>query len=68
MPAPDLPPDFHIIVRWDSDEQRVVFDLADMDDFSAITVLRQVVGCLEDRLPYPRDINDPVEAFDDDED
>lgn len=62
---PEFPPDFHIIVRWDQDEMRPVYDLGDMDEYSAVTVLRQVVHDLEDRLPLPRNINDPVEEADD---
>lgn len=51
-----------ITVRWDDDEGRVVYDLGDIDQFSAIGILTQVVRDIQSRLPDPREISDPMDA------
>lgn len=62
----DLSFDELIIIRWDNDEGRVVYDLGDLDPWAASAVIRQVLADVEDYLPSPRDINTPPTEEDDD--
>lgn len=49
-----MPFDSMIIVRYDQDEQRPVYDLGDFDEYSAVEILRVVADYIEARLPSPR--------------
>lgn len=49
-----------IIIRWDEQEGHVVYDLGELDGWSAVTILQKVFDAVYDSLP------DPVNAEDDD--
>lgn len=53
-----------IVVRWDDDEGRPVYDLGEMDPWAAAEILRQVLKAVRGNLPYPRDTNDDPDEDD----
>lgn len=47
-----------ITIRWDSEEGNVVYDLGEIDCWSAAMVLQRVFDAIYDDLPMPRHSDD----------
>lgn len=56
-----LPFDGLITIRWDQDEGCVVWDIGELDYWSAEAMIRQVANCIYDEMPEPRNINAQVD-------
>jgi hypothetical protein len=54
-----------ITVRYDLDEARIIYDVSEVDPWSAVAILRQVADTVAASLPMPRGADETV---DDDED
>ncbi len=65
MPPPDLSFDSLITIRWDDDEGRPVYDIGDLDIWSATAIIRAVLEAVEAWLPTPRDISEDPADLDD---